>query len=217
MKKKMRHSSCFAFLQILILCGCDREYLEQRPDRKLLVPTTLEDFRMLLDNSNEVMNLSPALPEIASDNFHAVPAALMNLPEERNAYTWQPRVFENNQLDWDKPYQQVLYANIVLEGLDGLRDGGRMADDIRGTALFTRAMAHFHVMQQFAPPYRQASAAADPGYRCACGPISTPLRSGAAPPSLTSGSSKTWRLPLSSCKTQSLIKRGHRNRPPTPC
>ena len=57
--------------------------------------------------------------------------------------------------DWAVPYQQVFYANVALETLDNLEEIFPEADGLRGEALFHRAHAYYHLLQQFAPAFRK--------------------------------------------------------------
>ncbi len=68
--------------------------------------------------------------------------------------------------DWNLPYQQVFYANLVLEGLPGVSTdsiSGPHWNDLKGSACFIRAYAFYNLAQVFAAAYNGASAASDPG------------------------------------------------------
>ena len=115
------------------------------------------------------MNISPALGEVSADNYFLTYTTWLGLDtKEYNAYIWAPDLYEGQGLvtDWDIPYQQVFYANTVLQGLAGIQtDTTNQAqwNMLEGAALFTRAFALFNIAGLFAEPYDSATAATDPG------------------------------------------------------
>jgi hypothetical protein len=125
-------------------------------------------FQELLDNT-QVMNISPSLGEVSADNYYLTYTTWLGLDtKEYNAYIWAPDLYEGQGLvtDWDIPYQQVFYANTVLQGLGGIPiDSANQAqwNMLEGAALFTRAFAFFNIAGLFAKPYDSATAATDPG------------------------------------------------------
>jgi tetratricopeptide (TPR) repeat protein len=152
----------------IILCfsiiSCSKKkFLDERPKSELFVPTTLEDFQAMLDN-DVVLSLTPVLGELSADNFYIIPTFWQNLSNiEQNAYVWSPDIFngEGNIPDWNAPYKQVLYANVVLDGLtkvDSTSDNWKEWCHIKGSALFTRAYAFYNLAQVFALPYNSAIA-----------------------------------------------------------
>jgi hypothetical protein len=157
-------------LYVLICCGllsaCKKDFLDQRPNKALLVPASPADFRALLDN-NFVFNNTPGLNFIADGDFYTTDAGFngYNQDMERNSYTWAKDIYAGQPTaDWNRPYQQVFYANVVLEGLAKLPDDGSAESRaIKGTALFHRAFAFYNLAAQYAAPYDAATAASLPG------------------------------------------------------
>jgi len=151
---------------ILTCCSCSKsDFLDKKPQTSLLVPTKLEDFEKLLDNYRFI-NVSGKLGEISSDNLYIENEqtwAALYTPDERNAYVWAPDLFEGTGSinDWVFPYRQILYANIVLEGLEKITPVAATQADydrIKGWALFTRGHALFNLAQHFAPAYTSQTA-----------------------------------------------------------
>src|SRR5690606_9851110 len=151
---------------IFTCCSCNKSgFLDKKPQTSLLVPTKLEDFEKLLDNYRFI-NVSGKLGEISSDNIYIENEqtwAALYTPDERNAYIWAPDLFEGtgNINDWVFPYRQILYANIVLEGLAKITPTAATQADydrIKGWALFVRGHALFNLAQHFAPAYDQQTA-----------------------------------------------------------
>jgi len=153
---------------LIILClglfSCNKkEFLDERPKSDLFVPTTLEEFQALLDN-DFVIGITPVLGELSADNFYLLQTSWPSLTTiEKNACTWQSDIYNGvgNISDWNTPYQQVLYANVVLDGLKNVTitpDNWQQWNQIKGAAFFTRAYAFYNLAQVFALPYNAAIA-----------------------------------------------------------
>jgi tetratricopeptide (TPR) repeat protein len=152
-----------------VLPGCNKKkFLDTIPNSDLFVPATLEDFQALLDNES-VMNETPTLGELSTDNFYLLQGYWQNLPaKEKNAYIWLSDVFQGqgDVLDWNTPYKQVFHANIILDGLPKVtitNNNEQSWKAIKGAALFARAHAFYNVAQIFAPVYDSRTAATDLG------------------------------------------------------
>lgn len=150
------------------MCGCKKSWLDVAPDKSLIIPTELKDFQAILDNSEQTFNYSPGLILTSSDDFYIEQSGLLALvPYERNSYLWAKEVYEGRLIDdWSKPYQQVFYTNIVLEGLQKVTQTSANKEEwnsIKGTALFHRAFAFFNLAQMFAASYDPVTADQLPG------------------------------------------------------
>lgn len=149
--------------------ACHKQaFLDKKPSTTLLVPTTLSDFQALMDNTR-VFNLVPVLGEASADDYYLSFTAWQALTlREYNAYVWARDIYggQGAQEDWNKPYQQVFYANVVLDGLKNMKlspDSSAQWRALEGAALFSRAFAFHNLAQIFAPPYDSATAATDMG------------------------------------------------------
>src|ERR1700744_2013149 len=130
----MAHMKQLSFIRIfspallaagMLASGCEKHFLDKDPSTNLLVPSTVTDFQELLDNTS-VMNITPELGEVSADNYYLTYATWMAAStKDYNAYIWAPDLYEGQGLvaDWDNPYSQVFYANVVLQGL-----GNNMTD-----------------------------------------------------------------------------------------
>lgn len=159
----------YIFILCLGLISCNKkEFLDERPRSDLFVPTTLEDFQALLDN-DAVINMTPVLGELSADNYYVLQSSWSSLTtKEKNAYTWEKDTYngEGKVVDWNMPYQQVLYANVILDGLSKMTPTDQNTpqwNNMRGAALFTRAYAFYNLAQVFALPYNTATANTDLG------------------------------------------------------
>lgn len=159
----------FSIILVLVagLLSCKKDFLDKRPDKSLLVPTNLADFRALLDNTT-IMNVVPGLQRISTDELWVTDAGLNAYPAtQKNAYLWEKDIYGGaSSNDWNYPYREIFYANIVLDGLKDLKvsDNDRLEfNEIRGGAFFHRAFAGFHLVQLFAKPYSENSSNSDLG------------------------------------------------------
>lgn len=154
----------FLYVLIVLVCTGCHDYLEQKPDKALVVPTSLADMNNLLNHS-AYMNEVPALGVLAGDEYYMPKGGLDALTNqiERNTYYWAKDLYEGTTFapDWTTPYRQVFYANVVLEGLDKITPPKSQQAEwnrLKGSALFFRAWAFYHLAQLFAAPYDQATA-----------------------------------------------------------
>ncbi|MBX9734199.1 MAG: RagB/SusD family nutrient uptake outer membrane protein [Chitinophagaceae bacterium] len=140
----------------IIQTACNKtEFLDQKPNSSIIIPTTLNDMRLLLDYT-QVFTFSPGLGEMAADDYYLLPVNWQALPAiERSSYVWDADLYSNQQSisDWSVLYQQILYCNIVLEQLEKITPvSTELAEwrDIKGSALFARAFALSGLVQHFA-------------------------------------------------------------------
>ncbi|SMD44795.1 SusD family protein [Aquiflexum balticum DSM 16537] len=153
----------FTILMLALIAFSCAEFLEERPNAAILVPETAEDLRTLLNNSGQVFNMTPTLGEVSAGDYFTTDEALnsFNSPEERNSYQWADDIFEGrSSSDWNRPYSQIFYANVIIKQADLLKDNIPVEEynSLVGSALFHRAFALFHLVQVFAPSYVQGNA-----------------------------------------------------------
>lgn len=152
-----------------MLTGCSKDsFLDKKPNTQLVVPTTLTDFQTLLDNQIE-MQETPELGELSSDNYYLSYNTWQLLTaKSHNAYIWAKDIYggQGQVPDYNLPYRQVFYANVVLDGLKNIKvdeSNRQQWNTIKGSAHFIRAYAFYNLAQLFAPVYEPATAAKDMG------------------------------------------------------
>lgn len=149
---------------ILAICsaiaGCQKEFLEVKRDVTQEVPTSLDDFDLLLDNLTVFNHGSGhVMSSIAAEEFQLSQLAFDQLgrPDEQRIYLWMDENYVGSEcMDWNYPYQRILYCNIILEGLAKLNpdvENKDKFDRIKGETLFHRANAEFMLSQQFAAAF----------------------------------------------------------------
>lgn len=144
---------------ILLLPSCSQDWFDVKPDSQLAVPTTYKDLQALLDNT-AVMNDGslPTFGEESLTDYYLTDVVYSGtLPESRNTHIWSSEIYDgNSSRNWNAIYQQVLYANVVLDGLDKIREDEANRTEhysVKGSALYFRSHAYFQLLQVFAKPY----------------------------------------------------------------
>jgi hypothetical protein len=160
--KIMKLKYYFVLLVLALQVSCKKDFLEAKPDKTLVVPTTLKDFQALLDNTDVMNSWMPYLGEIGSDDYYLQDDTwnAFTYPPEKNGYIWAKEIYEGNSSpDWENMYRIVFYANNVLEGLEKTDsiDNPRAYNEIKGSALFFRAYAFYQLSQLFCEPYSATS------------------------------------------------------------
>lgn len=164
----MKKLNVYLILFIVIYAyGCS-DYLDEKPSLGLLVPEKISDLEQLLDGTTWGINNTPAILEISTDNLYTTDAGFLGFSiVERNAYTWQRDLYELNSPDWDRPYAQIFYANVVLDEskrieVDSDADQ-KYLDEIIGRAYFIRAHAYFQLLSTFASTFEPNGPNNSPG------------------------------------------------------
>lgn len=161
--KKMK-----SILKLLLICGvismvgCG-DFLEEKPQKSLVIPNSLDDFQAILDAEPRFMNSLGSFALIGSDDMVMTPNLLSIVPPQMQAvYLWEEEVFTQLESvdDWNIPYQMIYNANVVLEGLSEYElknESDRIRSmELEGSAKFSRAFGHFSLMQLFSPPFSSA-------------------------------------------------------------
>lgn len=158
---------CSIVLLTLLSSACKKSaFLDKKPATNILTPTTLADFQKLLDNA-VVLNTTGGLNQLSADD---IAVADTDWPSgsatERNAYIWAKDIYGGDLgiADWNQLYQQVFYANSVLDGLPQAAGSSTVQGVyIKGQALFIRAFAFYDLARTFCKPYDAGTAATDLG------------------------------------------------------
>lgn len=150
------------FLVLLCVLSCDDDYLNNKSNKAIVIPSTLSDLQALLDHT-QIMNSGPSLGVIGSDDLFISDAGWLALETfERNCYTWAADLYQGEVYcqDWNISYQQVFYANVVLEGINKIAVTSANEQEwksTRGRALFYRAYAFYQLAQLFSPAYDESA------------------------------------------------------------
>lgn len=137
--------------------SCSESFLDIKPEKSLVVPSTLDDYLAILDNINKMnFNVVPYYGEVSSDDYFLNDADWETLIHEydRNAYIWNSDLYGGLETSyhWNRAYQTVFYANVALEGAKK-HAGSSVKNMVVGSALFYRAWVHYWILSLFAKQY----------------------------------------------------------------
>jgi len=159
--------SLYIFIPLaIVLFGCEK-FLDEKTNKKLVVPNSLRDVQALLDAYSNLNISDPGEGEVAADDYYLEEntwAALRN-EEDRRAYVWEPD-YSTTYQRWWTTYRNVYYANTVLENLEAIGRNpmeGRQWDDIKGQALFLRAKSFLSAVTVWSLAYDEATSETDLG------------------------------------------------------
>ncbi len=163
-----QYSKCILLSIFLpLIFACEKDYLDIKSSKDLVVPTTIMDLQALQDNSTVMNQGTSGYREIASDDNIVTPHSFQSLAEGlRNTYIWNKDFIYPSLSDWTLPYRRIYYSNIVLHGIELVKQEAGNQDawnNVKGGALFHRAFAFWDLLQTFAKPYNSASANTDLG------------------------------------------------------
>ena len=153
----------FLLFSFFLLSSCKKQddFLNAKPNDSFSIPSTLEDLSLLLNNE-ELFNAfaDPAFGAMCGEEYYVLTPFWISLssPIAKNCYIWSTDIYGGTQFvsDWDQSYQQIYYANTVLDYLPPIgRNEQNQAqyDNVKGSALFLRAYSHYNLVQIFAMPY----------------------------------------------------------------
>lgn len=168
----MKHTlSLFMAVYVLIFSACKKqdEWLNIKSNKADITPSTLTNYQAILDYTVYMNDNYPGLPLVSADNYYLnYTTWLGNANYSKNAYIWAQDIYQGAVIigDWNSPYINVEYANIVLDGIAGLVAGTQNQQDynnIKGSAMFFRAYAFYNLVSEFAKPFNSGTAESDPG------------------------------------------------------
>lgn len=144
------------------LASCD-SFLDETPDNRLRLDSYEKIAELLVSAYPAGSNV---FMEFMSDNVGADPKNIQK-SDYTQAYCFEKIDMEGQDTPsyyWGANYMAIAHANQALLALDALEETNTgFANAIRGEALACRAYAHFMLVNTFAKPYNEATAATDPG------------------------------------------------------
>lgn len=142
-------------------------FLDVKPDGKMVVPATLADCELLL-NDFTAMNCSyPSNADISADDYFLPDNIWKSIPvlDDKNYYLWSDDV-PVLSIQWANAYKVVYTANQVIAVLDNIvvaEDNKVKFNQTKGAAYFFRAFTFHRLMTSYALPYNQGTADKEPG------------------------------------------------------
>lgn len=153
----------YSFFLGIITIGC-KDFLDVRPDKSLVIPSTLEGLQAILDDYNNIVG-DPTYGEISADDYYLTNEGWSTIPEEghRRAYMWEKDYLFSGITfsEWLNAYRNVYKANTILEKLDEIERNEKnkhLWDDVKGQAYFLRARSFLSVANIWALGYDPSTA-----------------------------------------------------------
>jgi len=160
--KSFQLLSC-SFLLICLSCNT---FLDEKPDKKMVIPKSLSDCDLLLNDYTTLNMGYPACGEWGADDYFLTPEnwASISNTDQRNAYLWTDEPY-TDVVQWQRPYKAVYLSNQVLATLDMLKNqtDDPMYQNVLGGAHFYRAFAFHQLVEVYAPAYVNGQAGAELG------------------------------------------------------
>lgn len=149
---------------ILLCTACDK-FLEVKPDIKMVIPKSLEDAELLLNDYTTMNTGYPIFGEWSADEYYISAETfdgILNY-DQRNVYTWQDVIYDD-AAQWQRPYKAVFNANQAIEIINnaGNMDAAK-AKNLLGIAHFFRAFAFQQLVEVFSPGYQRSTASTEMG------------------------------------------------------
>ncbi|MDH5827774.1 RagB/SusD family nutrient uptake outer membrane protein [Sphingobacterium faecium] len=150
---------------MLAFCCCTN-FLEVKPDIKMVIPKSLQDAELLLNDYATMNTGYPIYGEWSADEYY-ITAETFDARLDfdlRNTYTWMDIIYDDVS-QWQRPYRTVFNANQVIEIIDkGKVDNNTAkAKSLLGVAHFFRAFAFQQLVEVFAPAYQVTTASTEMG------------------------------------------------------
>jgi len=149
-----------------LFLGCS-DYLELKPDQKMVIPETLEDSELLLNDYPTMNSGFPIMGEVSADNYYLTTTSWqsVSLIDERNGYIWSDEMV-TTATPWQTSYKAIYQSNQVLDVLENLKTKPTDLNhfsELKGAALFFRAFAFHQLLVNYAMNYAVSNASAMPG------------------------------------------------------
>lgn len=123
-------------------------FLDEKPNKNILVPESVSEYEALIDNYDQI-NLTPVLPFVYADDYYTLASNWQRfMPWQQNAYLWSddPYLPDESPLDYFLMYRKIFNANIILDKVNTAPEWS--VDDLnrlKGKALFWRAHAYYEL------------------------------------------------------------------------
>lgn len=161
-----------ALIFALLNTSCSKDWLNEKPELSLAVPSKISDYQALLDNTYiadlenvPFNNLQSSMDEVFVGDYYVSDVVFDALViNQKNSYSWEVDTYKGNTfyVEWEYPYKRILTTNIVIEGINSIKPKNegeeRSWKQVMGSALYFRATSHYNVAQLFSPQYDKATA-----------------------------------------------------------
>ncbi|WP_158797414.1 RagB/SusD family nutrient uptake outer membrane protein [Pedobacter sp. L105] len=161
------HKLLLLLFVFTFLFSCQK-YLEEKSNSTQVFITTASQCQLLLDAYNTMNSNYPNDQVASSDDYYLHDGDLALQPgDDQNIYKWSSNAVRSTATEeWTDPYYIVYNANLVLEAIEKLKGGTTdltVLSALRGSALFYRSYAFWHIAQLYTKTYTGSTANQDSG------------------------------------------------------
>lgn len=165
----MKHKNIFClltFLLITVVIFSCKKFLDEKPDKSLVVPRSVGDLQAILDD-NDIMNArTPGFGETSADDYFVQLSDYNSFGDfDQRAYTWRLQTY-NYGNDWNYAYNAIYNANYCLEQVDKIKKTSQTElkwKNVKGSALFYRAYYFLDLCWEYAKAYDENTSSNDLG------------------------------------------------------
>ncbi|MGC4102465.1 RagB/SusD family nutrient uptake outer membrane protein [Ferruginibacter sp.] len=155
-------------LLLVITTGC-KKYLDEKPDKRLQLPNSIEAVQGLLDFDYTMNTQNPSAGEISADNYYVTDAVYNALSSQaiRNTYLWQDDITVNESPNhWSRLFDVVTVANVCLESLQKIEPTAQNQaawNNAKGSAFLFRAKSWLTAIGYWTKAYDKNTATTEMG------------------------------------------------------
>lgn len=165
--RRLNNIYSFSFLFVIIFnCSCSK-ILNEKSDKSLGLPNSIESLQNLLDFATTMNKSSASWGEGAADNLYIPDEMLGQKSEKANkAYVWSNFEYDGTGSDWTLLYNTIYVANLVIEEINKISPSNNTVDNwknVLGSAFFFRAQSYLQGAFIFCRGYDSATAFKDYG------------------------------------------------------
>lgn len=155
-----------ALLLFTLSVSSCKKFLDEKADKRLIVPKTIEDLQGLLDDSYIMNTQTPSFGEVSADDYFLLPINYNSLTEQdQKSYTWTLKDY-NYPNDWASNYTPVYNSNYCIEEIEKNERtilNAENWDNVKGSALFFRAFYFTNLVWEYSKAYDANTASTDLG------------------------------------------------------
>lgn len=154
-----------------LLFSCSEGFLDKKPHDAVASSqaiTTMNDAEVALNGVYSGLKAGSAygrlltvLPDVMTDAALAS-VGYTNQLGEMYKYNYVPGTGEVSNI-WARGYNTIARANNIINSIDGIEGEQSEKDNLKGQALFARAIAHFDMVRLYAKAYDPANATSTMG------------------------------------------------------
>ena len=143
-----------------------KKYLDEKSDKSLVTPNTLDDLQGLLDD-NIIMNSNTSgFGETSADDYFVSTDTYNSFGAiDQKSYIWNLKIY-NNGGDWAYEYNVIFNANYCLDELNQIKQTTVNQDQwnyIKGSSLFYRGYYFLNLIWDYGKAYDEDSSKNDLG------------------------------------------------------